>query len=119
MGASKIDGFTPAQLHLAEYAHALGHPARIAILQFLAQRRQCLCGDIVNGLPLSQATISQHLKALRQAGLIRGHHDGPSVLYSIDEKIWNRARHALGNLFLHCTPVEMPETSAMLMHSPD
>jgi DNA-binding transcriptional ArsR family regulator len=119
MGASKIDGFTPAQLHLAKYAHALGHPARIAILQFLAQRRRCLCGDIVDGLPLSQATISQHLKALRQAGLIKGDNDGPSVHYSIDEKIWNRARMALGNLFLHCTPMERHETSAVVMHSPD
>jgi DNA-binding transcriptional ArsR family regulator len=104
MGTSKIDNFTPAQIHLAMYAKALGHPARIAIVQYLSQHQGSLCGEIVNAIPLSQSTISQHLKELRNAGLIKGDIDGPSVHYSIDEKIWSRARRALGNLFENCDP---------------
>ncbi|HEY9045587.1 MAG TPA: metalloregulator ArsR/SmtB family transcription factor [Ohtaekwangia sp.] len=107
MGASKIDNFTPAQIHLAMYAKALGHPARIAIVQFLAQRKSCVCREIVNALPLSQSTISQHLRELKNAGLIRGNIDGPSVWYCVDEKIWNRAKRALGNLFENCDPANV------------
>jgi DNA-binding transcriptional ArsR family regulator len=106
MGASKLDDFTPAQIHLSVYAKALGHPARIAIVQFLAQRKACLCMEIVEALPLSQATISQHLKELKNSGLIRGEVDGPKVYYRIDEKIWNRAKKNLGFLFENCNPVK-------------
>ncbi|MBA4056342.1 MAG: transcriptional regulator [Marivirga sp.] len=78
---------------------ALGHPARIAILQFLASRKACVCGDIVDELPLSQSTVSQHLKELKNAGLIKGDIDGPSVCYCIDEKNWNKVQRNLSELF--------------------
>ena len=70
---SELGGFEP----LARTCKALSHPARLAILQTLAQRGTCICGEIVDVLPLSQATVSQHLKVLREAGLIRGEIDGP------------------------------------------
>jgi DNA-binding transcriptional ArsR family regulator len=92
MGLTKTAGFTKSQLELAEISKALGHPARIAILQFLAKSKQCQCGEIVDEIPLSQATVSQHLKELKAIGLIKGTIDGPSVCYCIDEKNWNRFR---------------------------
>ena len=101
MGVTKTEGFTPTQLHLAAYTKAMGHPARIAILQFLLQKKSCMCGDIVNEMPLSQSTVSQHLKELKNAGLIKGNIDGPSVCYCIDERTWNRARKALNDLFIN------------------
>jgi ArsR family transcriptional regulator len=99
MGLTKIEGFTKAQVDLAAITKALGHPARIAILQFLAARKACVCGDIVDELPLSQSTVSQHLKELKNVGLIKGDIEGPSVCYCIDEKAWNRAQKNLGELF--------------------
>ena len=99
MGLTKTEGFTKSQLDIADIAKALGHPARIAILQFLARQKSCQCGDIVDELPLSQSTVSQHLKALKEVGLIKGTIDGPSVCYCIDEKSWNRFSRLLGELF--------------------
>ncbi|MBS1545684.1 MAG: winged helix-turn-helix transcriptional regulator [Bacteroidetes bacterium] len=99
MGLTKAEEFTKTQNELATLAKALGHPARIAILQFLIKTRSCVCGDIVEELPLSQSTVSQHLKELKKAGLIKGDIEGPSVCYCIDEKAWNRARKSLGDLF--------------------
>ncbi|HYG20978.1 MAG TPA: metalloregulator ArsR/SmtB family transcription factor [Ohtaekwangia sp.] len=104
MGLTKTEGFTKSQIDLAALAKALGHPARIAILQFLAQRKACVCGDIVDELPLSQSTVSQHLKELKAIGLIKGNIDGPSVCYCIDEKAWSKAKKAMGDLFQHCDP---------------
>ena len=98
MGLTKTEGFTKSQVELATLAKALGHPARIAILQFLAQQKTCMCGDIVDKLPLSQSTVSQHLKELKNAGLIRGNIDGPSVCYCIDEKNWAKVKKGLGEL---------------------
>ena len=72
MGLTKTDGFTRNQLELAAFAKALAHPARIAILQFLATQKACVCGDIVSELPLSQSTVSQHLKELKKCGLNQG-----------------------------------------------
>jgi DNA-binding transcriptional ArsR family regulator len=83
---------------LASIAKALGHPARIAILQFLANQKACVCGDIVNELPLSQSTVSQHLKELKKVGLITGEIEGPSVCYCLDEKTLLKARKILGDL---------------------
>jgi DNA-binding transcriptional ArsR family regulator len=80
---------------VALLAKALAHPARVAILQLLAQKKACICGDIVDELPLSQSTVSQHLAELKRAGLIRGEIEGPSVCYCIDEKAWKRAQEAL------------------------
>ncbi|MEY3416538.1 MAG: hypothetical protein RL060_649 [Bacteroidota bacterium] len=69
---------------LASWAKALAHPARIAILQLLIQKQSCICGEIVSELPLSQSTVSQHLKAMKEAGLIVGTIDGPKVCYCIN-----------------------------------
>ncbi|HEY5747277.1 MAG TPA: metalloregulator ArsR/SmtB family transcription factor [Chryseolinea sp.] len=99
MGATKTEEFTKAQNEMAVLAKALGHPARIAILQFLIKTKSCVCGDIVEELPLSQSTVSQHLKELKNAGLIKGDIEGPSVCYCIDEKMWGRAKAQLGKLF--------------------
>lgn len=99
MGLTKTEEFTKAQNDLAVLAKALGHPARIAILQFLIKSKSCVCGDIVDELPLSQSTVSQHLKELKNAGLIKGDIDGPSVCYCIDEKTWTKAKKVVGELF--------------------
>ena len=99
MGLTKTEEFTKTQNDLALITKALGHPARIAILQFLIKAKSCVCGDIVDELPLSQSTVSQHLKELKNAGLIKGDIDGPSVCYCIDEKAWNKAKKAIGDLF--------------------
>jgi DNA-binding transcriptional ArsR family regulator len=99
MGLTKTEEFTKTQNDLAVMTKALGHPARIAILQFLIKKKSCVCGDIVDELPLSQSTVSQHLKELKNAGLIKGDIDGPSVCYCIDEKAWNRAKKMIGDLF--------------------
>lgn len=84
---------------LAQACKALSHPARLAILQTLAQRGVCVCGEVVDVLPLSQATVSQHLKVLREAGLIRGEVDGPRSCYCIDESTLRELREQLGQLF--------------------
>jgi DNA-binding transcriptional ArsR family regulator len=99
MGLTKTEEFTKSQNELAMLAKALGHPARIAILQFLIKSKACMCGDIVNELPLSQSTVSQHLSELKKAGLIKGDIDGPSVCYCIDEKVWSKAKKSLQSLF--------------------
>lgn len=99
MGATKTQEFTKTQNELATLAKALGHPARIAILQFLANKKSCVCGDIVDELPLSQSTVSQHLKELKNAGLIKGNIEGPSVCYCIDTEVWNKAKAKLIGFF--------------------
>ena len=81
---AKTDLFPPDLARLAGAAKALGHPARLAILQTLAERGTCVCGEVVGELPLAQATVSQHLKALKAAGLIRGELDGPRSCYCLD-----------------------------------
>ena len=98
MGLSKTEDFTKSQNELASIAKALGHPARIAILQFLAAQKSCVCGDIVDELPLSQSTVSQHLKELKKVGLIKGEIEGPSVCYCLDEKTVLKANKILGDL---------------------
>jgi DNA-binding transcriptional ArsR family regulator len=99
MGLSKTEEFTKAQNDVAAFAKALGHPARIAILQFLASQKSCVCGDIVDELPLSQSTVSQHLKELKKVGLIKGDIEGPSVCYCIDAKAWGKAKNLVATLF--------------------
>lgn len=85
MGASKNEHFPPQQNELAQLAKALGHPARIAIMDYLMKVNACICSDLVNELPLSQPTISQHLKELKNAGLIKGSIEGNSICYCIDK----------------------------------
>ncbi len=99
MGATKTDHFTIEQNELASFTKALGHPARIAILQHLLKVQACVCGDIVNELPLAQPTVSQHLKELKNAGIIKGTIEGNAICYCIDETTWNRYKNILENLF--------------------
>lgn len=98
MGLTKTEEYTKSQIDLAGFAKALGHPARIAILQFLVDRKACVCGDIVDKLPLSQSTVSQHLHELKKVGLIKGDIDGPSICYCIDEKTWSKAKKVIAEL---------------------
>ena len=99
MGLSKSFNFDGEQNKLASYAKAFAHPARIAILQYLLQHRTCIVGTLVDVLPLSQSTISQHLKELKQIGLIRGEIEGPSVCYCIDHEVWSDIRDHMNKLF--------------------
>ncbi|MBS1951644.1 MAG: Transcriptional regulator, ArsR family [Cytophagales bacterium] len=86
MGATKTDHFTAKQNAIATLIKSLGHPARVAIIEYLLKVDTCICGDIVNELPLAQPTVSQHLKELKNAGLIKGNIDGNAICYCIDEK---------------------------------
>lgn len=99
MGLSKTDEFTVRDNRIAAYAKALAHPARVAILQVLLKKQVCICGDIVDELPLSQSTVSQHLKELKNAGLIKGEIEGASICYCIDEAEWEKAEKELTSLF--------------------
>ncbi|HEX5026729.1 MAG TPA: metalloregulator ArsR/SmtB family transcription factor [Agriterribacter sp.] len=90
MGATKTDQFTDKQNEIAVLAKALGHPARVAIIDYLLKVDACICGDIVNELPLAQPTVSQHLKELKNAGLIKGNIEGTAICYCIDEKVWSK-----------------------------
>ncbi len=86
MGATKTDHFTDEQNQIASIAKAIGHPARVAIIEHLLKVNACICGDIVNELPLAQPTVSQHLKELKNAGLIKRNIEGNAICYCIDEK---------------------------------
>ncbi len=99
MGATKSEEFSVKDNRLARYAKAMGHPARVAILRLLVKRQSCICGDIVDELPIAQSTVSQHLKELKEAGLITGEIEGARVCYCINEKEWNAAQEALGEFF--------------------
>lgn len=99
MSKTKTEGFPAATLALATILKAMGHPARIAILEFLSERQACVCGSIVDALPLSQATVSQHLAELKLAGLIKGTIDGPRVCYCIDADNWEKAKLMVENFF--------------------
>lgn len=104
MGASKTDHFTDRQNQLATLAKAIGHPARIAILDYLIKVDSCICGDIVNELPLAQPTVSQHLRELKNAGLIKGEIEGNAICYCIDEQAWRKFQGILNTLFDEYTP---------------
>jgi len=86
MWATKTDHFTTQQNNMATMAKAFGHPARVAIIEYLLKVDTCICGDIVNVLPLAQPTVSQHLKELKNAGLIKGNIEGTAICYCIDKK---------------------------------
>ena len=89
---------------LAKFAKALGHPTRIAILKHLEKTCSCYTGEIVNEFPLAQSTISQHLKELKNAGLIKGELNPPKVKYCIDNVNWEKAKELFSNLFDSYTP---------------
>ena len=99
MGLTKSFHFSKEQNQLASYAKAFAHPARIAILQQIVKNKTCIVGSLANILPLSQSTISQHLKELKSIGIIKGEIEGPSICYCIHEENWNTARNMLGKLF--------------------
>jgi DNA-binding transcriptional ArsR family regulator len=104
MGITKTEEFTIKQNKIARYMKALGHPARIAILELLIKKQACICGDIVEELPLSQSTVSQHLKELKAAGLIKGDIEGVRTCYCVDEKEWETAKKYLGAFFASYEP---------------
>ncbi|MFT3824180.1 MAG: metalloregulator ArsR/SmtB family transcription factor [Chitinophagaceae bacterium] len=99
MGTSKTEIFTDKQNKLAQMMKALAHPARIAIIQYLLKAQACICGDLVEELGLAQATISQHLKELKNVGLIQGTIEGTSVCYCIDPKVWKQYKAAFDSFF--------------------
>lgn len=99
MGVTKTALFSAEQNELAVIAKALAHPARIAILQFLLRSNTCINGDLVQELGLAQATISQHLRELKQIGIIQGNIEGVSVCYCIDPEKWGEVRNLFNLLF--------------------
>jgi len=99
MGLTKAELFTEEQNKLAAMAKAIAHPARIAILQHLTETDACVCGEIVEETGLAQATTSQHLKELKQAGVIQGKVEGTTVCYCINPKVWNEYRDFFTSFF--------------------
>jgi ArsR family transcriptional regulator len=95
MGITKSDSFSVHQNEVSLLFKALGHPARIAILEYLMRVDTCMCGDIVSELPLAQPTVSQHLKELKNAGIIKGNISGNSICYCIDEGAITKLRDYL------------------------
>lgn len=103
MGLTKTEIFNEKQNRLAQMMKALAHPARIAIIQYLLKTQACICGDLVEELGLAQATISQHLKELKNVGLIQGTIEGTSICYCIDPKTWKQYKAAFDNFFVPYT----------------
>src|SRR3954470_24759810 len=99
MAFHKKEAFGKKEQELAEFAKALSHPARIAILKVLAQKNECICGEVVEVLPLAQSTVSQHLKELKKAGLIDGTVDGPRSCYCINWKAFEKFSYEFNGLF--------------------
>jgi DNA-binding transcriptional ArsR family regulator len=99
VGTSKTEIFTKDQNEMARLAKALGHPARIAIIEFLVRTNACYCGDIVDEIGLAQATVSQHLKELKNAGIIKGNIEGTSICYCINPEVWNKLTTNFIDLF--------------------
>lgn len=96
---TKTEGFSTHSVRLADLARALSHPARIEILALLGRRQECICGDLVDELPLAQASVSRHLKTLKEAGLIKGTVDGPRSCYCLNHDAVATARAAFGQYF--------------------
>ena len=99
MGITKSELFKKRQNKVAELAKAFAHPARVAIIEYLLSNNTCICNDLVDVLPLSQSTITQHLKELKRIGIIRGEVEGPKVNYCIDQQLWEEARDIFVDLF--------------------
>jgi len=99
MGTTKTEKFTAEQNEIASLAKAIGHPARIAILQHLVKVSSCICGDIVDEIGLSQSTISQHLKELKNIGVIKGEIDGVKVCYCIDQEKMEKVNAIFSRMF--------------------
>ena len=99
MGITKTEIFTDEQNKLAVQLKAIAHPARIAILQLIIEAKACICGDLSSELGLAQPTVSQHLKELKNAGLIQGTIEGVSVCYCIEPEAWKNLNNELTKLF--------------------
>ena len=99
MGITKTQIFNEAQNELAVFFKVLGHPARVAILQHISNQNACICNDLVEEIGLAQATISQHLKELKNIGLIKGEIEGKSMCYCIDIDKWNEIQNLLNTFF--------------------
>jgi DNA-binding transcriptional ArsR family regulator len=99
MGITKSALFKKRQNRIATLAKAFDHPARVAILEYILDHKTCICNDLVDVLPLSQSTITQHLKELKQIGIIKGEVEGPKVNYCIDENVWEDAKDIFINMF--------------------
>lgn len=95
MGATNTEHFTKRQNEVAAIMKAMAHPARVAIIDYLLKTNSCICGDIVNVLPLAQPTVSQHLKELKNAELIKGNIEGNSICYCINEKTFQKFQQYL------------------------
>jgi ArsR family transcriptional regulator, arsenate/arsenite/antimonite-responsive transcriptional repressor len=93
MGITKAGVFNDHQNLIAKYAKAFAHPARVAIIEYLVKTRACICGDLVDQLPLAQSTISQHLKELKRIGIIQGDIEGPRINYCVNEKAWEEMKN--------------------------
>jgi ArsR family transcriptional regulator len=91
-------GATDDDQTLARLAHALGHPARVRILRLLLARNECVCGEICGEIPLAQSTISQHLKMLKEAGLVQGEVDGPRICYCVNPDVLARLKALMAAL---------------------
>lgn len=100
MGLTKSDNYTKDQNELAAMMKALSHPARIGIIEHLIKKDECICNDLIEVLGLAQATVSQHLRELKDAGIIKGKIEGTSVCYCIDEQTWNLYRNKLEIFFV-------------------
>ena len=98
MGTTKSEVFTVEQNRIADLAKAFAHPARVAILQHLVATQSCICSELVDELPLSQATVSQHLKELSRIGIVKGNVHPPRVCYCINEPVWEEAKTIFGEL---------------------
>lgn len=98
MGVTKAEIFNARENRIADLAKAFAHPARVAILTYLVEHKSCICGDIVEALPLSQSTVSQHLKELKRIGIIKGSIEPPKVCYCINEEVWQETKVAFTNL---------------------
>jgi len=98
MGITKTDGFNKKTNDMADTLKALGHPARLSIMVYLAEQNSCVCNDIVDKLPLAQPTISRHLSELKRVGLIKGNIDGKNICYCIDEKNWKKVVEQINNI---------------------
>jgi DNA-binding transcriptional ArsR family regulator len=98
MGATKTEHFTDKQNAIATLAKALGHPARVAIVDYLLKVDACICGEIVNELPLAQPTVSQHLKELKNAGIIKGEIEGNTICYCLDKNSIDKLQSYFANI---------------------
>ena len=105
MGLTKTELFTTEQNELADLAKVLGHPARIAILQYLLKVNTCIGGEIVEHIPLAQPTISRHLKELKSVGIIHGTIEGTSMSYCINGEKWQQVQQVF-NLFFDAYPID-------------